>query len=95
VWELQADSIYFGPLAVAADAQRRGIAKKLIREVEKIGISHGKTHMKISVVNHRTDIIPMYEKMGFVKTGESAFPDLERITRQCHFFDMARQIGKL
>ena len=79
-------SIHFGPLAVSPKHQKKGIALRLIREVESIGLEANCEYVEISVVNFRTDILPWYKRIGFevIEEGQP-FPDPERCTRACTF----------
>ena len=64
VWsrkESTPDCIDFGPLAVSPSHQKKGIAVALIKEVSRIGRDYGCKFVEISVVNHRTDILPWYQ----------------------------------
>jgi GNAT superfamily N-acetyltransferase len=92
VWELQEKCIYFGPLAISPLHQKLGIGRELMDRVGAIGIREGRSVLEISVVNHRTDIIPLYEKMGFVKVSEGEFPNPERLSRPAMFFIMQKQL---
>lgn len=76
-----------GPVAVARALQGRGLGKQIITEVavpfarEQLG-AHT---LEITVVNVRSDLFPMYEKLGFRHTGTLEFRDVERLTRPVHF----------
>jgi hypothetical protein len=53
--------------------------------------------VQLTVVNHRTDILPFYEKRGFVRVGEKPFkqhltsPDDDLLSRPSHFIVMRRK----
>jgi GNAT superfamily N-acetyltransferase len=55
----------FGPFAVDAREQRRGLGAKLLAETEKRLRALGCTRVEIDVVNHRTDLFPFYAKHGY------------------------------
>lgn len=63
-----------------------------MEKVEMIGKEHGCKFVEISVVNWRTDLLPYYERRGFVTVGEGRFPDNDRVTRPCFFYVMQRPI---
>lgn len=90
--KLHGEAIYFGPLAVDKTKQQTGIGKKLIDQVEAIGIKLNRKFIDISVVNHRSDIIPWYQKQGFEIIQEGAFPDLKRCSRPCFMYIMRKKI---
>ena len=64
----------------------------MMTAIEVRGLEHGCKFIEISVVNWRTDLLPMYEKKGFVKVGEDKFPHTERITRPCFMIIMRKSI---
>ena len=60
--------------------------------VAEIGKENNLKFIKIHVVNHRSDLIPMYQKWGFTIVGEETFPDHERVTRPCFMYIMKTNI---
>ena len=84
--------ISFGPLAVSNVARGRGIGYKLMEEVERIGRERGVQIVDINVVNHRSDLFPYYDKLGFKTIGEGVFPHPERTTRDTFFYIMRRPL---
>lgn len=87
-YELDGDSTYFGPFAVFPSYAGKGVGKALFQQVKVIGKTLGATSYAMNVSNHRTDLFPIYEKWGFKKTGQSDFPDPERLTRPTFFYTM-------
>ena len=84
VWSEDADSLYFGPLAIMTGCQGKGIGRKLI--VEGLCRQKQKLLLKMCVVNHRTDLIPMYEHLGFVQTGDTKpYYEPNYLTRESWF----------
>lgn len=82
---------YFGMLAVDPEAQGRGIGRRLIDEAEQTAIKAGCSVMDIKIVNLRTDLVPLYDALGYVPTGTE--PYLHRpIKRPCHFVMMTKQL---
>jgi predicted N-acetyltransferase YhbS len=78
-----------GPLAVDQSRQGRGLGSKIIAEaVRRARDELDCDELEITVVNHRSDLFPYYEKIGFRRVGEAPFRDTERITRPCHFVVM-------
>lgn len=86
------DAMYFGPLAVSPAAQGRGVASALMGHVERAARHAGLGFLEITVVNWRTDVLPMYAARGFVVVGEAPFPEPSRLTRPSHFFVMRRPL---
>lgn len=86
------EKLFFGPFAVRSDMKFQGIGTLLLQEVFKLAAELQSVCIEIKVVNHRTDNIPMYEKLGFVKVGEEPFPDPESVTRPTKLFIYQKQL---
>lgn len=56
---------YFGLLSVDPDFQGRGLGRILIEQAEELCRNAGCTLMQIRVLNHRTELPPFYEKLGY------------------------------
>lgn len=63
--ELRGEKCYFGLLAVDPEAQGRGIGRKLIEDAEEFGRGAGCKIMEIRVLDSRTELPPLYEKLGY------------------------------
>ncbi len=61
-FEVSDTTIYFGPFAVDPAVKGMGVGKNLLAELTRIGKDKGCTQFVIHVVNHRTDLLPMYKK---------------------------------
>jgi predicted N-acetyltransferase YhbS len=87
------DRMYFGPLAVDPAVAGRGVGRALVRFVEARAAAAGCASVDISVVNHRTDILPWYQaKLGYVPVGTGPFPVPDRCTRDCHFIFLRKAL---
>lgn len=84
--------VYFGPFAVSVRAQGRGVGRALMTYVDSYGRGIGAANVEISVVNCRSDIIPLYEKMGFAQVGTLPFPAPERCTKEVHMILMRKPL---
>lgn len=84
----------FGPFAVSPAAQGRGIGSRLIREVEAVARDAHVKWLGMSVINHRSDIIPMYRAMGFSEYGTAPYPasHVDRLSRPSHFILLRRSL---
>lgn len=94
-WEVTCDNgLYFGPFAVHPEMQGRGIGKQMLYELERIAQEKKLSQMEIRVVNHRLDLIPWYESLGYEHTGSSEWPSahLEVLTRPSHFLNMVKKL---
>jgi ribosomal protein S18 acetylase RimI-like enzyme len=63
--ELRGRSGYFGLLSVDPELQGRGLGRKLIEQAEEFCSTAGCERMQIRVLNHRTELPPFYEKLGY------------------------------
>jgi GNAT superfamily N-acetyltransferase len=63
--ELREDSGYFGLLSVDPSEQGRGLGRKLVEQAEGFCRDAGCRVMRIRVLNHRTELPPFYEKLGY------------------------------
>eukprot|EP01032_Pedospumella_encystans_P011963 gene11963-13876_t len=86
------EKLFFGPFAVRSDMKMQGIGTLLLEEVFKLAAELKSKCIEIKVVNHRTDNIPMYEKLGFSKIGEEDFPDPESVTRPTKLLIYQKQL---
>lgn len=84
------DVMSIGPFAVLRAAQGKRIGRVLMDKVSQIALDSGCHFLELDVVNVRTDLLPMYEKMGFVITEERPFPDGVYTTRPVHFIVMRK-----
>ncbi len=67
---------YLGMFAVRPDLQAAGIGRMVLEEAERVAVQRWPvTHMAITVIEARDELIAWYERRGFVRTGESGeFP---------------------
>ena len=63
--ELRRESGYFGLLSVDPSYQGRGLGRELVDQAEKFCRNSGCGVMRIRVLNHRTELPPFYEKLGY------------------------------
>ena len=92
-WKLKDDAIYFGPFVVRKEYSGKGVGRALVAKVESIVREKGATRMEIFILNHRSDLIPLYEKWGFVNTGRTVeYPYPDRLTRPTWFLVYTRPI---
>lgn len=63
--ELRGDAGYFGLLSVDPNCQGRGLGRILVEQAEHFCREAGCSLMQIRVLNHRTELPPFYEKLGY------------------------------
>jgi len=92
--ELRGARAYFGLLSVDPSQQKSGIGRRLIAAAEEFARESGAHFMDITVVNLRTELPPIYEKLGYKITGTAPFPETQMPTTQpCHFILMSKELG--
>jgi GNAT superfamily N-acetyltransferase len=67
--ELRGNAGYFGLLSVDPAYQGRGLGKTLVDQAEELCRSAGCGVMQIRVLNHRSELPPFYEKLGYSVSG--------------------------
>ncbi|MGK2963370.1 MAG: N-acetyltransferase family protein [Gemmatimonadaceae bacterium] len=93
VWlETVGDRGHFVMLAVDPAHQGRGLARRLIEEVEDHCRNAGCSALDIEVVNLREELPPLYEAVGFRRTGVEEFLDTGQLKRPAHLIVMSKPI---
>lgn len=77
--------LYFGPFAVAPNAQGKGVGRLLRNHVESLARANDCKYLEIKVINVRDDILPMYRRDGFVEVGTQPYTEEWKVTRPVHF----------
>jgi GNAT superfamily N-acetyltransferase len=90
--QISSSTLYFGPFAVSPDHQGKGIGKLLLKKVEDLAREKNLTELAIKVVNHRKDLIPWYESLGYRTVGEMVWPKSHEhiLTKPSFFYEMKR-----
>ncbi|HVO72820.1 MAG TPA: GNAT family N-acetyltransferase [Ignavibacteriaceae bacterium] len=84
---------YYGLLSIEPKYQKKGLAKRLINEVEEYCLKVGCSDIDIDVVNLREELPPFYEHLGYHFTGEtSAFKDISKLKKEAHFLYMTKKL---
>lgn len=91
-FELRRERAYFGLLAVDPERQRKGLGRRLIREVENAARGAGCDVMDIQIVNLRRELPPFYRGLGYVETGTAAFPADVVTKEECYFIVMSKPL---
>ena len=92
--ERKGDRAYLGLLAVDPSQQKRGLGRRLTAAAEEFSREMGVRFMDLTVVNVRTELPPIYEKLGYRITGTAPFPaDQMPVTQPCHFICMTKELG--
>jgi N-acetylglutamate synthase-like GNAT family acetyltransferase len=93
--ELHSDHGYLGLLSVEPSHQKAGLGRRLNAAAEEFAREMGSHRMELTVVNLRTELPPIYEKLGYTVVGtEPIRKEMEaRVTQPCHFIRMAKALG--
>ena len=89
--EIEGRTGKFGMLAVDPSGQRQGLGARLIEAAESDAQAAGCTRMAIRVVNLRTDLIPRYQRLGYVETGREPY-DHRPTVQDCDFVVMEKAL---
>jgi ribosomal-protein-alanine N-acetyltransferase len=89
--ERRGDHGYFGLLSVAPERKRLGYGRQLIDAVEADFRTAGCRAVDIRVVNLRTELPPIYRRLGYLETGTQPFED-PRTSQPCHFILMSKPL---
>ena len=90
--ELRGDAGYFGLLSVDPDHQGNGFGRKLIEQAEDFCRKAGCSLMQIRVLNHRTELPPFYEKLGYGVTSVEEVEQVPSALVPYHFLVMEKKM---
>ena len=92
--EKRGDRAYLGMLAVDPSRQGSGLGRQMTEAAETYCRAEGCRHIDIVVLSLRSELLPLYRKMGFVEVGTEEFrpsrplkPGLE-----CHGIIMSKPL---
>lgn len=67
-------SAYIGTFAVVPELQGKGVGNVMLSAVESFAQRHAKakgiTHLSMSILSHRPELLAYYQRRGYVLTGE-------------------------
>ena len=90
--ELRDDCGYFGLLSIDPTYQGRGLGRKLVEQAEEFCHREGRPLMRIRVLNHRTELPPFYEKLGYHIAGTEEVEQVPSARVPYHFIVMEKQL---
>lgn len=90
--ELRGNRGYFGLLSVEPRRQGRGLGRLLIEQAEKFCRTAGCSVMQIRVLNHRTELPPFYEKLGYHTAGKEEVEQVSTARLPYHFLVMEKPL---
>ena len=90
--ELRGDSGYFGLLSIDPQYQGHGLGRKLVERAEEFCRLAGCSVMRIRVLNHRTELPPFYEKLGYTTEGIEEVEQVPTARMPYHFIVMEKAL---
>jgi GNAT superfamily N-acetyltransferase len=90
--ELRGDSGYFGLLSIDPDFQGRGLGRELVERAEDFCRRSGCGLMRIRVLNHRTELPPFYERLGYHIAGLEQVEQEPAARMPYHFIVMEKAL---
>ena len=90
--ELRGASGYFGLLSIDPRHQGCGLGKTLIEQAEHLCRKAGCLRMQIRVLNHRTELPPFYEKLGYHISGTEEVEQVPSARMPYHFIVMEKEL---
>jgi mannitol-1-/sugar-/sorbitol-6-phosphatase len=85
---------YFGMLSVDPKYQGNGLGTKMVRAAEEYCRRKGCTAMDLTVLSLRSELPPLYRKLGYLETGVEEFhPGRELLgVKDCHCIIMSKML---
>ena len=91
--ELRGERGYFGLLSVDPAYQGRGLGRKLVEQAEDFCREAGCSRMQIRVLNHRTELPPFYEKLGYSTARIEEVEQVASAKIPYHFLVMEKELA--
>jgi len=85
---------YFGMLAVDPGSQGKGLGRAMVEAAENYCRSRGCIAVDISVLSLRPELLPLYQKLGYVKIGTEEFQPSRPLKDGilCHIVILSKQL---
>jgi GNAT superfamily N-acetyltransferase len=92
--ELRGERGYFGMLAVDPARQGHGFGRVMVEASESHCRDRGCRHMDIAVLSPRAELVPFYNKLGYVETAREPFAGahLAKPGVECHSIVMSKPL---
>jgi GNAT superfamily N-acetyltransferase len=87
------EQAHLGLVSVDPTKQGAGLGTRLMAAAEAYCRAAGYHEMELRFINHRTELLRFYRKLGFAETGVTEqMPDPSRIKVPFHFVQMCKQL---
>jgi GNAT superfamily N-acetyltransferase len=90
--EVRGSRGYLGLLSLRPALQGRGLGRRLMEFAEDYLASAGCQAADLRTISARTDLVPMYEHLGYRITGTAPMPPEIPLKIPCHFIHMSRHL---
>ncbi len=92
--ELRGERGYFGMLAVDPARQGQGLGRVMVEAAERYCRDRGCRHMDIAVLSPRAEIVPFYNKLGYVEIAREPFAAAHLVKPgiECHSIVMSKAL---
>lgn len=92
--ESRGDRAYLGMFAVAPGHQGSGLGRRLFQATEDLLRAEGFRMLELTVLNLRSELLPIYRRFGFVETGTEPYRSPQHVKEgySCHCIVMAKQL---
>jgi ribosomal protein S18 acetylase RimI-like enzyme len=90
--QVRGERLYVGTLAVDPSHQRSGFGTRMMQEAESFARSRGCKALDIRIVNLRTELPAIYQKLGFVETGTQSAEVIKSANQPIHFITMSKEV---
>jgi GNAT superfamily N-acetyltransferase len=92
--ELRGARGYFGMLAVDPARQGSGLGRRMIEAAENRCRRLGCNFMDITVLSLRAELLPFYQKFGYLETGREEFTSSRPLqgAAQCHCIVLSKKL---
>lgn len=90
------DRAYFGLLSVDPTRQKSGIGRRLVAAAEEFAREGGARFMDLKLINLRTELPGIYQKLGYHISGTEQYPKERQhmLTQPVHFLCMTKELGQ-
>lgn len=90
--KITGDRAYLGTLSVEPARQKSGLGTRMMAEAEAYARAAGCKALDIRIINLRTELAPIYRKLGFVETGTEIPGPTKSFTQPVQFITMSKTL---
>jgi GNAT superfamily N-acetyltransferase len=84
---------YIGLLSVVPTHQHAGFGTELMAAAEERCRTAGCAGIDLQFINHRTELLQFYSRLGYRESGTAPFPETARMKMPFHFIQMSKELG--